>query len=247
MANSYKFRRGQVWWVANEPNDRSFDTSVQAKSRPYLIVSANINNEHAPIVNACPLSTRPYDNFPCHVECLIGGTKNLIFVEQITTLGTNQFQTYMCTLPDDIMHTVDRKLARQLGVEGITVDKLNRVFEALTKQIKAEIEALQNSPTAIEATVTKQISDLTDTLKDMAETRASTHTPAHASKPTPTPASKPAPTEKPTRTKWTPELMRQYLQEYKTMPLTEFAEKWNISSKATAATNASVFKKKLGL
>lgn len=64
-----KFKRGDVWYLHmdTESGDGIEKSSVQKKSRPYVIVSCEENNNNAPTFNVLPICTRNNDHLPMHV------------------------------------------------------------------------------------------------------------------------------------------------------------------------------------
>lgn len=88
-----EFRRGDVWYVKlkDEFGDNQNNSSVQRKSRPYLIVSCEENNNCAPTINAVPITTRPSDHLPMHIYYDYNGRHQLVLCEQITTLSVIDF------------------------------------------------------------------------------------------------------------------------------------------------------------
>lgn len=152
-----RYRRGDVWFLHfdNENGDGSKTSSVQKKSRPYLIVSCEENNLNAPIFNVVPLTTRDSDHLPMHVyfrymEGPEGGRNQLILCEQITTVSVEVFLTsksrFMYSLSIELMNKVDEALTRQLGLKPRVADMhileriINELAETEAKRIKAQKE-----------------------------------------------------------------------------------------------------------
>lgn len=140
-----EFRRGDVWFVKlnTEFGDNQDNSSVQRKSRPYLIVSCEANNNCAPTINAVPITTRPSDHLPMHIYYDYNGRHQLILCEQITTLSVIDFHRsgshYMYNLSVDFMNTIDDALSAQLGLRPRVADM--KVLENLIDKISADKEA----------------------------------------------------------------------------------------------------------
>lgn len=144
-----RYRRGDVWFLHfdEENGDGIRTSSVQKKSRPYLIVSCEENNLNAPIFNVVPITTRDSDHLPMHVYFRYmdgpdGGRNQIILCEQITTVSVEVFQSprsrFMYSFTLELMNKVDTALARQLGLKPRVADM--HVLECIVNEL-AEIEA----------------------------------------------------------------------------------------------------------
>lgn len=145
-----RFRRGDVWYLHfdNERGDGIDGSSVQRKSRPYLIVSCEENNLNAPTFNCLPISTRDSDHLPMHVyyryqDSANSGRNQTIFCEQITTVSIMVFNDdrsrYMYSLNLELMNKVDEALTRQLGLKPRVADM--NIIERLIEEVAAKKEA----------------------------------------------------------------------------------------------------------
>lgn len=146
MNNVYsEFKRGDVWYVKlkTEFGDNNDKSSVQKKSRPYLIVSCEKNNNCAPILNVVPISTQMSDHLPMHVYYNANGRHQLIMCEQITTLSVLDFHRdgshFMYSFNLDFMNKVDEALTAQLGLRPRIADM--QVLERLIEKISADKDA----------------------------------------------------------------------------------------------------------
>lgn len=148
-----RFRRGDVWFLHfdSETGDGLMTSSVQKKSRPYLIVSCEENNLNAPTFNVIPITTRDSDHLPMHVyfrymEGPEGGRNQLILCEQITTVSVLTFNhpqsNFMYSLSIELMNKVDDALARQLGLKPRVADMtvLERIVTELADTQAKKIE-----------------------------------------------------------------------------------------------------------
>lgn len=149
-----RFRRGDVWFLHfdTEKGDGIYDSSVQKKSRPYLIVSCEENNLNAPTFNVIPITTRDSDHLPMHIYFRYmdgpeGGRNQLILCEQITTVSILTFNhaqsNFMYSLSVELMNKVDDALARQLGLKPRVADMtvLERIVTELADAQVKKIEA----------------------------------------------------------------------------------------------------------
>lgn len=152
-----RYRRGDVWFLHfdDETGDGSRTSSVQKKSRPYLIVSCEENNLNAPTFNVVPITTRDSDHLPMHVYFRYmdgpeGGRNQLILCEQITTVSVEVFLSpksrFMYSFNIEMMNKVDEALTRQLGLKPRVADMhvleriVNELAETEAKRIEAQKE-----------------------------------------------------------------------------------------------------------
>lgn len=151
-----RYRRGDVWFLhlEDETGDGSRTSSVQKKSRPYLIVSCEENNLNAPTFNVVPITTRDSDHLPMHVYFRYldgpeGGRNQLILCEQITTVSVEVFLSFksrfMYSLSIELMNKVDEALTRQLGLKPRVADMqvLERIVNELAETEAKRIEAMK--------------------------------------------------------------------------------------------------------
>lgn len=150
-----KYKRGDVWFLhmPTETGDNS-GASVQKKSRPYLIISCEENNNCAPTFNVVPITTRDNDHLPPHIyyryeDGTKDGRNQLVLCEQITTIGVDIFNDYkshyMYSFSLDFMTKVDNALAAQLGLQTRVADMniLENLIDKLAAQREADIKKLR--------------------------------------------------------------------------------------------------------
>lgn len=152
-----RYRRGDVWFLHfdDETGDGSRTSSVQKKSRLYLIVSCEENNLNAPIFNVIPITTRDSDHLPMHVYFRYmdgpeGGRNQIILCEQITTVSIEVFRSsksrFLYSFNIEMMNKVDEALTRQLGLKPRIADMhvleriVNELAETEAKRIEAQKE-----------------------------------------------------------------------------------------------------------
>lgn len=157
-----RFRRGDVWFLhfPNEKGDGIDGSSVQKKSRPYLIVSCEENNLNAPTFNVLPISTRDNDHLPMHIyfryqDGVNGGRNQLIFCEQITTVSALVFNDprsyFMYSFNLEFMNKVDEALAAQLGLRPRIADMhiLERIVHELAEAEMAKVESAKKKEAGV--------------------------------------------------------------------------------------------------
>lgn len=147
-----KFRRGDVWFLHfnSEDGDGKNTSSVEKKSRPYVIVSCEENNMNAPILNVIPITTRNNDRLPMHVFFVYqdgtpNGRNQLVLCEQITTVSELVFNhpqsRFMYSFDLAFMNKIDEALTRQLGLKPRVADMkiIERLIDELASKKEAEI------------------------------------------------------------------------------------------------------------
>lgn len=139
-----KYRRGDVWYIKlqNENGDNVEGSSVQRKSRPYVIVSCEENNNNAPVFQVIPIATMDYDHLPPHVYYNNGGRNQIVMCEQITTISVLDFQRegsrFLYSFNLEFMNKIDEALAGQLGLRVRVADM--KVLENLIDKISKDKE-----------------------------------------------------------------------------------------------------------
>lgn len=157
-----RFRRGDVWFLhfPNENGDGIDSSSVQKKSRPYLIVSCEENNLNAHTFNVLPISTRDNDHLPMHVyykyqDGSNGGRNQTIFCEQITTVSALVFDDprsyFMYSFNIEFMNKVDDAMAAQLGLRPRIADMhvLERIVHELAETEMAKVESAKKKEVGV--------------------------------------------------------------------------------------------------
>lgn len=162
-----KFRRGDVWFLHfnSECGDGKAASSVEKKSRPYLIVSCEENNMNAPTINVVLITTRNNDHLPMHVFFVYqdgtpNGRNQMVLCEQITTVSELVFNHpqshFMYSFDLIFMNKIDEALTRQLGLKPRVADMkiIERLIDELASKKEAELKR------AKEAEVQKRVEDI---------------------------------------------------------------------------------------
>lgn len=281
-----RYRRGDVWFLHfdDETGDGSRTSSVQKKSRPYLIVSCEENNLNASIFNVIPITTRDSDHLPMHVYFRYmdgpeGGRNQIILCEQITTVSIEVFRSsksrFLYSFNIEMMNKVDEALTRQLGLKPRIADMhvLERIVNELAeteakriatmkeKEVSMRVEALAamlikkfnlNLDTTALLNGTEyrdsemQYANKSD-VKTMRETAAERRKPETVTpKKTDVQAGTGESEDKPRkRHKWSIEEKKQFLEDYRKLPISKMSEKYGIK-KSSVTYNVCVFRKEVG-
>ena len=155
MGLSYsKFKRGQIWMVKDDNNCtrrmEDVNNHITEKSRPWVIISNDIANDNAPILNCAPISSKT-NKLPPHVFITMEKGVCSIQCEQITTLNISCFKDaeYIGTLSDKNMQRVEVALANQLGlsIQMPSLDTLQAFIEKLAIAKAEELKQTNNKIT----------------------------------------------------------------------------------------------------
>lgn len=109
-------KRGQIYQVDLGRQEGS----IQAGTRPVVVVSNNLNNKFSPTVNVLPITSKTKNSIPVHVE--IGITEGLpqlstVLVEQMVTINKNQLTQCLGQCSMNKMHEIERAILIQNGID----------------------------------------------------------------------------------------------------------------------------------
>lgn len=118
MSVGASIQRGEVYWVNMDP---TVGAEIK-KSRPALVVSNNMNNEHSPLITILPITSntkKPYP-FEVIVDKGTGGLKqsSLIKANQIRTIDKKRINSppLGSVMSSHIMNQVDQALKIHLAL-----------------------------------------------------------------------------------------------------------------------------------
>jgi mRNA interferase MazF len=109
-------RRGEVFLV-------NFDPTVGAeakKTRPALVVSNDINNQHSPIISISPITSNVTKVYSFEVEVTSGGglkTRSKVMVNQTRAVDKIRLIKKLGSLSEKIMLEVNRALKLHYDLE----------------------------------------------------------------------------------------------------------------------------------
>lgn len=251
-----RFKRGDVWFLYMPLEESSTGTSVIKKSRPYLIVSCEENNNCAPTLNVVPITTRDSDHLPPHVYFRYDiGTPDsrnqLVLCEQITTVGMDVFNHpksyFMYSFSLEFMNKVDEALAAQLGLRVRVADMniLDALIDKLVKQKEADIKKLQEDALnvrvedlaarlakkfGLEMSTAEMLNGLVYNNPDLeyapAELREELETTARER------TTRPAVATKVSKNVWTQETKTAFVNDYKTLGVEACMDKYSLTKKS---------------
>ena len=99
-------RRGEVWWVRLDPAKGS----EIAKTRPCLILSANVVNERRRTVVVIPLSSSPQPSPPLLVPVVCAGRESVAVIDQIRAIAKERLDKRLGDLTVEHLEAVEQAL-----------------------------------------------------------------------------------------------------------------------------------------
>jgi len=105
-------RRGEVWWAALDP---ALGSEI-AKTRPCVVMTRDLINEHRRTVVVVPLSSSPTAHPPIRVAVNCGGKPAVAVVDQILAVAKERLQTRMGVLPEREMEAISDALQQILDL-----------------------------------------------------------------------------------------------------------------------------------
>ena len=117
-------QRGDIWFASlgNHPN-----SSVQGGTRPVIIISNDIGNNHADTVNIVPMTRHlKKPDLPCHTQLdpeSVATTgrpldPSMVLAEQLTTISKYALRSYAGHISDDeAMNRIESAVLAQLALE----------------------------------------------------------------------------------------------------------------------------------
>lgn len=112
-------KRGDIIWLKRSllPND--FGGSVQSFNRPYIVISNNINNKKAPIINVACMSTqtsKSHYSMHAFIEKEKYGLEkdSVVFAEQVMTIPKSYVHTVVGHLDDEDMKRLNKAIYIQM-------------------------------------------------------------------------------------------------------------------------------------
>ena len=115
-----KYPRGAVYWLRDtEPKIGS----IQAGSRPCVIISNTTNNVHSSILNVIPITSQVKTELPVHVKIPAvtnnNTGENIVLCEQIRSVDKTQLGDFCGILSPTTMQKIEKALSVQLGFTSI--------------------------------------------------------------------------------------------------------------------------------
>jgi mRNA interferase MazF len=110
-------KRGEVYWINLDP---TVGAEIK-KTRPALIVSNDVNNQHAQTVTVLPITSKTDKVYPFEVQVPAGTIGNReackIKANQIRTVDKSRLGASMGILPGDLLSRVESAMLLHLAIE----------------------------------------------------------------------------------------------------------------------------------
>ena len=140
-----EYLRGDIFFVRKA----IAEGSEQDAGRPAVIVSNNIGNEHANIVEVVYLTTQEKKPLPTHCDVMCK-VPSIALCEQVCTVSKDRLVELIRTCTDAEMHEIDKALTVSLGLTGF-VSETEHDLAVKVHNLKSELDSAR-----------KQICDLTE-------------------------------------------------------------------------------------
>lgn len=107
-------RRGDIFYVGG-----GYTTGgEQGANRPAVIVSNNIGNRYAPIVEVVYLTTRRKTSLPTHVRINSAKRPSIVLCEQVTTVSKSRLERWLGHVAAKEMREINKAIKRSLALDG---------------------------------------------------------------------------------------------------------------------------------
>lgn len=114
MHTENEYHRGEIFFI----NEGESSGSEQGGARLGIIVSNDIGNKHAPIVEVVYLTSREKKLMPTHVRIKSSPIPSIALCEQIETVYKKRIGKYIAKATMDEMKQIDKALAVSIGLGG---------------------------------------------------------------------------------------------------------------------------------
>lgn len=141
MHTENEYHRGEIFFI----NEGESSGSEQGGARPGIIVSNDVGNKHAPIVEVVYLTSREKKLMPTHVRIKSSPIPSIALCEQIETVYKKRIGKYLAKATMDEMKQIDKALAVSIGLGGNMkmADYVREWAEAFKEPDPIEEKAMQ--------------------------------------------------------------------------------------------------------
>lgn len=146
MHTENEYHRGEIFFI----NEGESSGSEQGGARPGIIVSNDVGNKYAPIVEVVYLTSREKKLMPTHVRIKSSPIPSIALCEQIETVYKKRIGKYLAKATMDEMKQIDKALAVSIGLGGNMKmsDYVREWAEAFKEPDPIEEKAMQILETA---------------------------------------------------------------------------------------------------
>src|SRR5271156_6615535 len=106
-------RRGEIWWANLDP---TIGAEIR-KTRPCLVVSNSVVNEHRRTVVIVPLSSSPRDAPPVMVSVTCSGRPAVAVIDQVRAVAKERLVSRIESLPAQQLKSVEDALREILELD----------------------------------------------------------------------------------------------------------------------------------
>lgn len=107
-----RIKRGDIFFVV----DGTTIGGEQGANRPAVIVSNNVGNRYAPIVEVVYLTTREKASLPTHVNINSAKRPSIALCEQVTTVSKSRLEKRWGHVTAKEMRAIDEAVKTSLGL-----------------------------------------------------------------------------------------------------------------------------------
>ena len=127
MTKNIKVKRGDIVWLKDNVPYYEFGGSVQSTSRPYVVISNDINNEKCTTINIASISKAVKKAaYPMHVYLDKNkyGLKynSVVFTEQVKTIPKNYIKEKVASLDKEDIKKLNQAVYVQMINEHMRFD-----------------------------------------------------------------------------------------------------------------------------
>ena len=108
-----KFKRGQIWWYETGTN---YNGSIPGKTRPVVIISNELANEHSTCLLGIPCTTAAKNDLPTHTSFYIDGTFSTALAENMLAVNKEKLTDYIGTVDDELLKSLELNVSIALGL-----------------------------------------------------------------------------------------------------------------------------------
>lgn len=105
-------RRGEIWWVALDP---TLGSEIR-KTRPCVVLTRDVVNEHRRTVVVIPLSSSPSAYPPIQVAVRCAGKTAVAVVDQVRAVSKERLRQKIGALDEEEMDTISLALRQILDL-----------------------------------------------------------------------------------------------------------------------------------
>lgn len=106
-------RRGEIWWVNLDP---TVGAEIQ-KTRPCLVISNSVVNQHRRTVVIVPLSSSPQEAPPLLVTVRCSGKPAVAVIDQVRAVAKERLISLIEKLPAEELQSVETALREVLELD----------------------------------------------------------------------------------------------------------------------------------